>query len=56
MNNLFEYTLVVMSLIKTDKLSFDYIRRDEEGNVESIVRAVDEVSLKVEQGDFIAIL
>ncbi|MBQ0027355.1 MAG: energy-coupling factor transporter ATPase [Lachnospiraceae bacterium] len=45
-----------MSLIKTDKLSFDYIRRDEEGNVEAIVRAVDEVSLDIEQGDFIAIL
>ena len=45
-----------MSLIKIDKLSFDYIRRDEEGNVEAIVRAVDEVSLDIEQGDFIAIL
>lgn len=45
-----------MSLIKTDKLSFDYIRRDEEGNVEAIVRAVDEISLEIEQGDFIAIL
>ena len=45
-----------MSLIKADKLSFDYIRRDEEGNVEAIVRAVDEISLEIEQGDFIAIL
>lgn len=45
-----------MSLIKADKLSFDYIRRDEEGNVEAIVRAVDEISLEIEQGDFVAIL
>lgn len=45
-----------MSLIKTDKLSFDYIKRDEDGNVEGIIRAVDEVSLEVNQGDFIAIL
>ena len=45
-----------MSLIKTDKLSFDYIRRDEEANVEGITRAVDEVSLEVNQGDFIAVL
>lgn len=45
-----------MSIIKTDKLSFDYIRRDEEGNVEGITRAVDDVSLSIEQGDFVAIL
>lgn len=45
-----------MSLIKTKNLSFDYIRRDEEGNVEGITRAVDEVSLEIEQGQFIAIL
>lgn len=45
-----------MSLIKTDKLTFEYIRRDEEGNVEAINRAVDEVSLNVKQGEFIAIL
>lgn len=40
----------------TDKLVFEYIRRDEEGNVEGITRAVDEVNLDVKQGDFVAIL
>lgn len=45
-----------MSLIKTDKLAFEYIKRDEEGNVEGILRAVDGVSLEVKQGEFIAIL
>ncbi len=45
-----------MSLIKTENLSFDYIRRDEEGNVEAIVRALDGVDMAVNQGDFIAIL
>lgn len=45
-----------MSIIKTDKLAFEYIRRDEEGNVEGITRAVDDVSLEIAQGDFIAIL
>ncbi len=45
-----------MSLIKTRELSFDYIRRDEEGNVEAIVRALDGVDMAVNQGDFIAIL
>lgn len=45
-----------MGIIKTDKLTFEYIRRDEEGNVEGINRAVDEVTLDIKQGDFIAIL
>lgn len=45
-----------MGIIKTDKLVFEYIRRDEEGNVEGITRAVDEVNLDVKQGDFVAIL
>lgn len=43
-------------MIKSDKVTFEYIRRDEEGNVEGIVRALDEVSLDIKQGDFIAIL
>lgn len=45
-----------MSLVKTKELSFEYIRRDEEGNVEGITRAVDGVSLDVQQGEFIAVL
>ncbi len=45
-----------MEIIKTEKLVFEYIRRDEEGNVEGITRAVDEVDLDVKQGDFVAIL
>ncbi len=45
-----------MGIIKADKLVFEYIRRDEEGNVEGITRAVDEVDLDVQQGDFIAVL
>ena len=45
-----------MNLIETKNVSFDYIRRDEEGNVEGITRAVDNISLSVKQGDFIAIL
>jgi len=45
-----------VSIIQTKDLVFDYIRRDEEGNVESIVSAVDHVSLQVKEGSFIAIL
>lgn len=45
-----------MAIIETKGLCFDYIRRDEDGAVEGITRAVDDVSLSIEQGDFIAIL
>lgn len=45
-----------MSIIKTKNLTFEYIRRDEEGNVEGITTAVDDVSLRIKQGNFIAIL
>ena len=45
-----------MGIIKAKDVIYEYIRRDEEGNVEGITRAVDEVSLDIEQGDFIAIL
>lgn len=47
---------IVMSVLKTIGLTFEYIRRDEEGNVESILRAVDDVNLDIAQGEFIAIL
>lgn len=45
-----------MGIMETRDLIFEYIRRDEEGNVEGITRAVDEVSIDIKQGDFIAIL
>lgn len=45
-----------MGIINASKLVFEYIRRDEEGNVEGITRAVDEVDLDIAQGEFIAIL
>lgn len=45
-----------MSLIKTDKVTYEYIRRDKDGAVEGVNKAVDEVDMSVEQGQFIAIL
>ena len=45
-----------MGIIETSKLVYEYIRRDEDGNVEGITRAVDGVDLHVNKGDFIAIL
>ena len=45
-----------MSLIRADKVTFEYIRRDKDGAVDGVTKAVDGVDLTVEQGDFIAIL
>ena len=45
-----------MGIVKTQKLTYEYIRRDEEGNVEGITTAVDQVDMDVEEGEFIAIL
>ena len=45
-----------MKIIEASGLSYDYVRHDEEGNEAGSVRAVDGVSLQVEQGEFIAIL
>ena len=45
-----------MGIIKAVDLAFEYIRRDEEGNVEGITRAVDGVNLDIKVGDFVAIL
>ena len=45
-----------MKMIKTDKLVFEYAKRDEEVNIIGKSRAIDEVSLDIEPGQFIAIL
>lgn len=45
-----------MGIIKAKDLVHEYIRRDEEGNVESSQTALDKVSLDVKKGDFIAVL
>ena len=45
-----------MEIVKAKDVVFEYVRRDEEGNVEGITTAVDHVSMNIEQGDFIAIL
>lgn len=45
-----------MDIIKAVKLVHEYIRRDEEGNVESIQTALDQVDLDIQAGEFIAVL
>lgn len=45
-----------MGIIKAAHVFFDYIKRDEEENEEEINRAIDDLSLDIEKGDFVAIL
>ena len=46
----------VMGIVEAKNLTFEYIRRDEDGNVEGITKAVDNVSIDIKQGDFVAVL
>ena len=48
--------VISMGIIKARKLVHEYIRRDEEGNVESIQTALNHVDIDVKAGQFIAVL
>lgn len=48
--------MIDMGIIKASKLIHEFIRRDEDGNVESITTALNRVNLDVKEGQFIAIL
>lgn len=45
-----------MNFIEARKLVHEYIRRDEEGNVEGIQTALDGVDLDIHKGEFVAVL
>lgn len=45
-----------MSIVKSENLIYEYVRRDEEGNEDGVIRALSDVSLGIRQGDFIAIV
>ena len=45
-----------MGIIKALKLGFDYQRYDDDGNVVDMQRAVNDVNLDIEAGEFVAIL
>ena len=45
-----------MGIIKAAHVIFDYIKRDEEENIEEVNRAIDDLSLDIEKGDFVAVL
>lgn len=43
-------------MVKADGVVFEYIRRDENGDVEAIVKALDHINMHVKEGEFVAIL
>ena len=45
-----------MGIIRASKLGFDYYKYDDDGNVEQASRAVDDVNLDIQAGQFIAVL
>lgn len=45
-----------MDMVRSEKLIFEYEKRDEEGNVTGMNRAIDGVDIRVAPGDFVAIL
>lgn len=44
------------NIVDARNVTFEYYRRDEDGNVEGITTAVDNVSLTMKKGDFVAVL
>lgn len=45
-----------MGIIRASKLGYEYLKYDDDGNVEQTSRAVDDVNLDIHEGQFIAIL
>lgn len=45
-----------MNLISAQNLTFEYVRRDKNGEVDGFSKAIDNVGLEIAQGDFVAIL
>jgi energy-coupling factor transport system ATP-binding protein len=45
-----------MGIIKTNKLIYEYVKRDEEERISEVTRAIDEIDLDIKEGEFIAIL
>lgn len=46
----------IVGIVQAKDLTFEYIRRDEEGNVEGITTAIDNVNIDIKAGDFVAVL
>ena len=46
----------IMGIIRASRLIYDYIRRDEEDHVDEVNRAIDDMTVDIREGDFVAIL
>lgn len=49
-------TIRTENIIESKDLVHEYSRRDEDGNIAQIIRAIDGVDIRVKQGDFVAVL
>lgn len=47
---------MVKTMVKAENMAHEYFRRNEAGNIEGIVRALDGVSLNIKKGEFVAVL
>jgi len=45
-----------MGIIQTKDLTFEYVRRDKDGEVDGFTRAIDNVNIDIEKGSFVSIL
>ena len=45
-----------MGIVRAAKLVYEYIRRDEEENIEEVNRAIDGLDVDIQKGDFVAVL
>lgn len=45
-----------MAFVKAEKLKHEFVRRNEQGEVCDVIRALDGVDIEVEQGEFVAVL
>lgn len=45
-----------MGIVKATKLIFEYVKRDEQENIEEVKRAIDNMDVDIKKGDFVAIL
>ncbi|MGO5165514.1 MULTISPECIES: energy-coupling factor transporter ATPase [unclassified Candidatus Paralachnospira] len=45
-----------MGIVKTKDLIYNYIRRDEEDQVEEVLEAVKQVNIDIKEGEFVAVL
>ena len=45
-----------MGIVKATKLIFEYVKRDEQENIEEVTRAIDNMDVDIKKGDFVAIL